>query len=99
MQSACCIEDEVEAMTGLPTAKDVHSAADRSSPKCLIIEVHLAQWKKLLNAIDPLPFRDRYTNVTDPDAWRGDWQVVSLRAGAKEDRRPPRPKSGKLIPR
>ena len=99
MQSACHIEDQVEAMTSLPPAKGKPSAADRIPPKSLIIEVHRAELKQLLDAIDPLPFRDRCSNVTDPDAWRGDWHVVSPRGGAKDDRGPTTPcESEKLIP-
>ena len=99
MQSACHIEDQVEAMTSLPTAKDKPSAADRIPSKCLVIEVHRAELKQLLDAIDPLPIRDRYSNVNRSCAWRGDWRVVSPRGGAKDDRGPTTPcESGKLIP-
>jgi hypothetical protein len=99
VQSACHIEDKVEAMTSPPTAKDKPSAAARIPPKGLIIEVHRAELKRLLDAINPLPFRDRYSNVTDPDARRGDWHVVSPRGGAKDDRGPMTPcESGKLMP-
>jgi hypothetical protein len=36
MQAAGRIEDRVEAMTSLSTAKDRSSAADRIAPKCSI---------------------------------------------------------------
>jgi hypothetical protein len=60
-------------MTCVSTAKDEPSAGDRIPPKWSIIEVQLAEWTQLFDAIDPLPFRDRYSNVADRDAWRGDW--------------------------
>ena len=64
-------------MTSVSTAKDKPSAGDLIPPKCPIIDVHLAECKQLFDAIDPLPFRGRYSNVADRDAWRGDWQDVS----------------------
>jgi hypothetical protein len=67
-------------------------AGDRISPKCSIIEVRLGEWKQLFDAIAPLPFLDRYSNVADRDAWRGDWQDVSPRV----ERKTAEGKSGRL---
>jgi hypothetical protein len=36
-----------------------HSAGDPLPPKCVVIEVHLAELKQLFNSIDPSPFRNR----------------------------------------
>ena len=97
MESACRIEDQVNAMTSLFTAKDKPFAGDSSAPKCPTIEIHLTELKRLLDAIDPLPFRDQYPTAPDPDAWRADRNAVSPRDGAKDDRRTTKPSnSGKL---
>jgi len=36
-----------------------HSAGDPLPPKCVLIEVHVAELKQLFNAIDPSPFRNK----------------------------------------
>ena len=81
----------VEAMTNVSNAQDKSFAAESIPPKCSTIEVQLAEWKHLFDAIDPLPFRGQYSNVADRDAGRADWQDLSR--GAKDDRGQPRPAS------
>jgi len=88
MESACRIEDQVNAMISLSTAKDKPGS---SPPKCPTIEVHLGELKQLLDAIDPLPFRDRYPSTGEPDAWRADWNAGKPRDGARDDRRATKP--------
>ena len=64
-------------MTSLRTAKDEPSAGDRIPAIGSTIPVHVAELKKWFAAVDLLTFRDRYSNVTDPDVRTADCQAVS----------------------
>jgi len=46
-------------MTSTPSAEGNNSAGDAIPPKCAVIEVHVGGLKKLFDAIDPSPFRER----------------------------------------
>jgi hypothetical protein len=46
-------------MTNISATKAQHSAGDAMPPKCVLIEVHVAELKQLFNSIDPSPFRNK----------------------------------------
>jgi hypothetical protein len=48
-----------------PPGPQLRSATDRFPPRCEVIEVHVAELRRLFNSIDPSPFRER---DLDPDA-------------------------------
>jgi hypothetical protein len=55
------------------------------------LEVFLYDWwpirneARLSNRLAAMPVRIRYANATGPDAWRGDWPVVSPRGERKTE--------------